>query len=571
MSSCFDNKKRSDDFWDLARIIEKKQINEPKEAPACVEPPITAKKTESVTLSPIEDNYKAPTLQNTYTSAKISPRATYEQAEEYEASTDKPLILKVALSRVSGGASRSFSVNAAKYWARDGQEVPFVDFYAYLPTYANFTRETWDYYLWWRTNFRQGSCIKVSWSYISIYVSELINCPELISKQDSLLELWRIFDSYGNSSSPMFVNDVLHKLPEIICDYMIINSLSIPDDVSDDTVMRAVSIARLKEIFFEDTRWELFIKLLLASCSVYDYKKGKFASEIINDKAEKYIIGAISECIATARSSKIDHPFAGSIREVTTLSRHSYSNYVHVSAENNYLITVDICSLNRSYTLRNSITGIVKQCENCIRAHYGIKARLKIFSLEPVFRDLVDAFFETHLPPDKGKKAEQRKRKNEVLPEYEKYYEADNTHDFSIERARGIEEKSWNTVKMLVENPVEDEPVEIPTPKTEEIAVAQPVSEPADVESDLEAIMSFCGENARFLWLIHEGRVPEALQLSRERGVPAEVIADEINAASFDVIGDAIIERTDRGFSIISDYEYIFDGAEMPDRGGNNG
>lgn len=52
----------------------------------------------------------------------------------------------------------------------------------------------------------------------------------------------------------------------------------------------------------------------------------------------------------------------------------------------------------------------------------------------------------------------------------------------------------------------------------------------------------------------------KAEQAARTLGIPSSVLADTVNAAAFDVIGDILIDvdLSDGKMQIIPDYEYIF-------------
>lgn len=560
------------DFWDLGKLLAEKRAKFSEEGKISAAPPSEARRSEperKITLTKITDGYKDPDAgKNIYYSAqRIAPVSVADVSDTVLAQSQSRLILDVKLTR-AGGSPRTFTRNAEKYWDADAPNTPFVDFYAYSPTYANFNMQTFKYYLWWRSNFRRGTAIKISWPYLSVYISELINCPHLVSESECIKRLWQLFGAYADVNSQYYLSDVLLKLPEIICDYSLIHSIGIPPSVSEETLLLAVKNARLREVFFESGNDELFCKLLISSCSEYEFAKSKFASDIVNEENEKYIKLAILECIEKAKNDGLDHPLAGNIKEVTTVSRHSYSNYVYIDPEYLYVITVKYCSVNRSYTLRNSISGIVKQCENNLRALSGIKPRLKVFSLEPIFRDTVDRYFERVFPPEKRKKTVKRVKPEEI-PEYEKYYEPEKAHEFSLDNARRIEEKSWNVVEKLVEAmesdsaPTEEKSLpdtskktDTPPPAPQE--TSEEVKEDNFATEELYEILSACPECRDFLLAISNSDIPAAKRAAREKGIPITVLADTVNAAAFDVIGDILIDTDGDTLRIISDYEYIF-------------
>ena len=56
-----------------------------------------------------------------------------------------------------------------------GKECAYVPFFSYAPQYNQLSSEQLEYYLWFRENARRGIFIKTDYSYVLLYIYELIN------------------------------------------------------------------------------------------------------------------------------------------------------------------------------------------------------------------------------------------------------------------------------------------------------------------------------------------------------------------------------------------------------------
>lgn len=552
MSKVFEAKnKGNDDFWNLSALIGKEE-----KAPSMQE----YKKSVQIPLSSIDPpsvrrdaQYSASPLGSVFVPLKESTKYTVP---------DHPFIISVKDIKTGESSSfaDSFSVYLEKYKDVEGRECAYVSVYANAYVYSAFPAEALSYFFWWRSCQRRGEYIKCDVSYLSLRMAELINGNEYSDAESALAEMWRLYSVYADVNSELYVSGAESLLAEIICDYSLIHALPIPSFVSDEMIILASQNARFREIFFDSAHPECFLRLLLRHASDHAISTTRYADQMAGIDCEKYVCGALAYAIRKAKRENIDHPLAMSFKEKTTLQRAAFGSNVFLLPKNRLVLRIEFCSANRSYTLRNTVTGIVKHCENCLRAHVGISARLKIYSLEPFFRDAVDEFFAMALP--KRQKVRMPKSKaQEVVPEYERFYDLPKNKEFSVERAKMIEERSWELTERLV--------VETEDAFTDMLSEAVKVEEKKEscestppCESfgeELDGILALCPQYSAFLLALKEGNRTVWEEESKNLGKPASVIADEINAASFDVLGDVLIEDDGGGLSIIEDYLYIFD------------
>ncbi len=532
---------KQDDFWNLSAFVEK------KEKKNCASPKNEEKSKETV-LFPMIDSAEV-RIPSEYKSYRISPHKAGE-AKSY-VPEGKPFILNVTLTAQGGKSASEFESDVKKYEKKSGSECEFFSFHSFTPNFRNLPTGAFEYYFWWRSNISKDIPLKASWQYISLCLSELINSDEGDAGEKYLL-MWKLFEWYGMRDSEHYFEEAEVKLPEILSDYALIHGLSIPENVPENAVIAAAKGARFREIFFDSGHPASLIVLLCELFSDYKFSESKFKDSIRLENAVNYIYGAVKYAREKAMRENYEHPLSGGFRERTTVTRFSYASLIYLLPKYTYVIKIEFCSANRSYILRNTVSGIVKHCENRMRGHSGIKSKLRVFSLEPFFRDAVDEYLDVALPKVKVQRAE----KKVELPEYEKQYELPES-EFSLEKARRIEEKSWETTDRLTEAIADyGMPSELSEIKSAEETENCAKSE---VSGELSSILAVCPECEKFLFAVYAGKTSVASLESERLGIPMSVLADRVNAAAFDFIGDTLIEEGENGLEIIEDYTYIFD------------
>ena len=86
-----------------------------------------------------------------------------------------------------------FCRHARQLFNKEGDACPEVDFFSYMPQYTQLNRQQLAYYLWWRSNFRNGVCLPAAYPYLLLYLYELINLDDLLDPstgQELMLRLW---------------------------------------------------------------------------------------------------------------------------------------------------------------------------------------------------------------------------------------------------------------------------------------------------------------------------------------------------------------------------------------------
>lgn len=554
-----DQKNREkDDFWDLSDLVPKRKMR-----------PAFSANTHPVDTVEICQNAnrieKNTALDVPLTERLVHPEAKQEPKTKPEC-TYQPVGALVREVRIYPWKNEynyyeQFREHANRLAGKDGEECPEVDFFSYMPQYTQLSQAQLKYYLWWRTNFRRGICLPCAYSYLLLYLYELINLDEMhqnpIDGQQNMLRLWL---SYREKHTRL---DVLIR--EWLCDYCLLHRLPPPRlDPSQYRVLLAG--CRLKEFYVpsEDGLDALSAAVLLF-CNNYDYTKSKFYRADTKADYDRVPGGAIREALAFLReqSGKALTDVSG----ISTLTRDTFTGAV-CSWRLKRRIEVDYTSFSHTHELRYVMTDVLKYAENALRASRGIKSRLSIYALSVPLRERLDAYLATALPP---RAARSSAKQREAVPEYERRYDLP-VSAVSPERAAQIEAESWQTTKRLVEAFESENLTENPqtvaknddfSPLTKQaprhteaeptalLAAQSCVSAPEAVSPLAKALGALVG----FFPLAAARDRQGQRDFARAMGLMPDAVADRINTVAGDMMGDIVLEEENGVYVILEDYK----------------
>ena len=428
-----------------------------------------------------------------------------------------------------------FSDDAVRLFNAKGSECPKVAFFSYSPQYAQMNRAQLSWYLWWRDNFRHGKFIDTDYSYVLLYVYEIINLSEKLDKQYCLDRLCDVWNAYGDT-----YEFIKRYLCEWICDFCLIHHLPPPAGKLKEHYPFILKNALLKEFYIFGTGTSgISADTLMALCSSYDYKKSKYATPERVEVMESYMNGVLERVIKD--NSDKESPLSGFGFSDSSVTRTSYTG-AFCSAGIKRKIEVEYCSFSRSHELRYLVADILRYTENKLRSVWGIRSRLSIYALPTHVKRCVDEYFEEN----PLRRAEGTDRNGNVpVNEYDKLYDLPSK-PFSADNAAKIEENSWNTTRILVEAfDGEERPVEVPQIINEVIAAPEP-------ENDLKKAM---GERYGFLLAVLHGDKTAQKQETSKLSILPEALVDEINEIAAEITGDILIEDDgDGNYRIIEEY-----------------
>ena len=387
---------------------------------------------------------------------------------------------------------------------------------------------------WWRKNIEDGIYIKIDYSYVLLYIFELINIGDTVEPKKAQYLLTDIWNTY-HAEFPSLVG----KLSAWICDYSLIHKLQPPEN-ADSKILKSESSLKEFYISMPTSDPQKCVRSLIKYCSAYDYRTSKFA---VGDNLALFDKHIFQSLVYAWRNYDGGKGFrSGFAIGDSRMTRDAYAGALCCSQEK-YRIDIEYCSFSRMNELRYHIGDMVKYGENKIRAAIGVKSRLMVYSSNSELYSAIDEYFAKALPP----KSKMPKKAKEVH-EYDVLYDAPKK-EFSLNDAKRIEEDSWGTTNELVtafdtelEEPIK---AEIPQIK-EEIEVRE---ETAD-----NSLSEALGQFLAFALAVKSG--DKSLQDSEAKalGKLKDSIVDEINDIAVEIIGDILIEDGDNGYEISEFY-----------------
>ncbi len=420
-----------------------------------------------------------------------------------------------------------------------------VPFFSYMPQYNQLSLKQLKFYIKWRDCFKRRVPIKADFSYILLYIYELLNLERLSTPEDRLCDLCDIWLTYRDEFPRLD-----KYLSEWVCDFCLIHKLPPPSKQLSPIINDIARVATLKE-FYTSKQTSSALEVYISANSMYKYG----ISPVINEKNRhlftSHVIPAAAYALRCANGTSIDKESAPSL---VRISRDCYCGAL-CTGEVKCRIDIDCYRQNKDDKYKREITPLVKHCENGVRAHLGIKSRVSTVGLSDELRGYADEYFEKNLPP---MRTQTEKRK---LDEDRRYalYDTDNS-DFTTEEALKIEESSWEITKELV--PLQEE---------DEVFFRQETVQDQAEEAipPYEALLNSLSD-LHFLILkyILYGKRTQAEELCIKNGIFFEGATDEINEIASDITDDIIIEDSE----ITEDYKDLLRSAfeKAGDRNGRN-
>jgi hypothetical protein len=276
---------------------------------------------------------------------------------------------------------------------------------------------------------------------------------------------------------------------------------------------------------------------LLAMISDYRFEKSRYASGEYADIFRRHMLGSMTEVFRALFS---DGRVAIDTDGVTTISREAFSGSL-CSHNIKRTLSVEYLSFRTATGLREAVTAAVKYAENRLRSFLSIKSRLSVPKLEASLLEVIDRYFSEVFA-----RAESARREAE-RPAYEALYEAES-RELSLKGAEEIESLSWENARLLASEEDLSETALSVSAVSHEPA---PVSADADGEDEQNALTH---ADAVYLHAILIGDDDERKWVLSSVGLSEDSLAERINLAFTDELGDIVLEPSEDGYIVIEDY-----------------
>lgn len=426
-----------------------------------------------------------------------------------------------------------------------------VAFFSYVPEYSQLTRAQLDWYLWWRELVWRGEYREVDYSYIVLYISEIINTgghssPEWGQKQ--LCGLWQAYHSVYRRLNWL--------LAECICDYSFIWQLDAPDMPRE-----LIEVSSMKEFYMVGKENGSACDAMITYCLNIGYKKSKFASGDAKTMYDKHVTAALKAAFACMCDEN------GRLRGINlggcSRVRVAYTGLL-CSYKCRKKIIVNYCCFSQMHTFNAMLTDAAKYAENRLRAYLGVKSKLVVKQLDAGMKNVIDDYFDRELPMSRRRPAQPERAT------YERLYDAPTSAGLSIEAAEQIERESWSTTERLIEAFGGPEPQCEPDDMSTmwEQCDEQPMSidmsagsprliapvEPPDSSEAAPELITALGRYMDFVRLVDAGDVAGQHAFAKQNGQMIDSVFDKINEISTDIFGDVILIDDGDGIAIVDDY-----------------
>lgn len=424
-----------------------------------------------------------------------------------------------------------FAERAARFWSKKCQKRDSISFFSYMPQYDQMNGDQFLYYLYWRDRVRHGEYPSADFSYILLYLYEIINLSNKIRPTLGAELIALVWAAYRD------MYPYLDKYAgEWLCDYCLIHKVTVPHKALLPIMPEAARVVSIGEMLLPiGTDRE---EGIVFSCSAYNYKKSKYysASPSLFDEhmkkgvaagAEVYFSGDLYSNLPPIRV--VRDSFSGAIA--------SYGTKFKVELEYR-------CAL-RSQRTKEVSTGIVKLCENNIRAQLGIKSRFSKINIPVDVERAINAYFDAALPT-----RYQKTKKDAAEDEYMYLYEPEQVGIADISRAAKIEDDAWQTAIELdgdnIETSEDNDEIDLGADDMESSAMLENMY--SEAEGDMSQLVSSLSDELRTVLIAAiDGGFKTAC--AEARIIPSDA-ERRINEMSYDIIGDAVMSNGE----IIEDY-----------------
>ncbi len=417
-----------------------------------------------------------------------------------------------------------FKRDALRFFDAEFGEEEFEPFFSFMPQFFQLNGKQLRYYLWWRHNLRNGKLLRPDYSYILLYIYEVLNLPEKIDPKDGARQLALIWAKCRKDYPRLD-----RYLSEWLADYCIIHNVALPTEILMPFYGEILHKTTLKEFYIDalDTKNAggrmAYYRAILEMSSTYRFRESKAITPQNKKLFEEHIPGAVTALLA----SILDADMQGLQGQTKRISRDSYAGAVCTYAEKRMLDLV-ITPLDIRSDLTGIVTDAVRYSENCLRRGLKLRAGFQTTRLTDEMKTVLDGYFAVHFPSASVEKRVQERS-------YDEKYDA--KRGFSEDEAKAIEEASRSIALRLgavYEEEAEKEQKAEMTPKPS----AQ--SDSAVPQKELSVLLS--------------GGYSALCALANEMGVLPETLVERINAYTTELYGDILLEPASDGYAVIEDY-----------------
>lgn len=484
--------------------------------------------------------------------------------------------------RLPGGilsSEKRFVEEARQLIEVEGEQATFVPFMSYWPTYGVMNEPQRKWYMYWRTEVRQGRFPDTDLSYLFVHIYELINgigWQEPQEGYDQLKELWinyreRLPQLDVYMQEWIIDYDLVHELNMSLSEMVELSSGYLPPEILDMELQRLLS-SNISDISLK----------LLQRYYDYDITLSKFYRDGGMKVLEQYIprvMVLVDSYLLRTRKAGILDQFE--LNHERTIERTLFRKAVYDESIYGKSVQMTYVPIGEHADFVQFVTRVFRCTENKCRELLGFRGRLRGKTLEPELANVIERYLDKAFAIEQMPVVEQPI----VRIDAEKLASLQKESEY-VRRALMIEEN--NTSEDEDANNVSSLPTTVIQNSTEEAESAKQSNQPeVDVEGALNTDGGLGSGNTELLtlqweadfsadldeeWIqfsemlsqqhvqaIHAllGVNPdtELMRVAEQYGTMPALLLDEINDMAMETIGDLLIE----GDRMVSDYINVFE------------
>ncbi|MBQ9416609.1 MAG: TerB N-terminal domain-containing protein [Clostridia bacterium] len=547
---------KQDDFWDLDALLGPKKKSVQKERipgadVSCVDVEADA---------PASPNGQGIVPSDKARDSVLSPFKKEQKPERplYAYEPDLLLVSRVEIYPWKGVADYydAFFEDAIRYMRVKGEPCEKVYFFSFYPQYVQMNKEQFHFYFWWREQTRQEKYLATEYSYLLLYLHELISLSVKIPPAYVCSQLLFVLKTYSVEYPRL-----LSFLGEWICDLCLIHQLKIPDfsSVSRSDGARQPLFLALEELRFGEKIGKVqnvrsFAEHLIR-LSGYAYKKSRmYASHA--ELMDRWIPGAVED------SAKLIETMLADGKEQVVF-QNAYEGAICCSKVKRK-IKIFYRTPGIYEDLHAFFGKIIRYCECRLRKETGYRPELVEPALPDALKERITAYF-LPLRQQMLRRMEKKDSRKAEEEAYLKYYDVPH-QELSPENAARIEAQSWDTTEKLLQAFADHEDHEEETqvqgepepPQKNPVPAALPEPEemetfPDDPEQALfEALRG--GGYLPFLRAVAQGRKEGMRQCGAAFHAMPGALMEKINELALDALDDILLQETDGTIQLLGEY-----------------
>lgn len=484
--------------------------------------------------------------------------------------------------RLPGGilsSEKKFVEEARQLIEVEGEQAPFVSFMSYWPTYGVMNEPQRKWYMYWRTEVRQGRFPDTDLSYLFVHIYELINgigWQEPEEGYDQLKELWinyreRLPQLDVYMQEWIIDYDLVHELNVSLSEMVELSSGYLPPEILDMELQRLLS-SNISDISLK----------LLQRYYDYDITLSKFYRDGGMKVLEQYIprvMVLVDSYLLRTRKAGILDQFE--LNHERTIERTLFRKAVYDESIYGKSVQMTYVPIGEHADFVQFVTRVFRCTENKCRELLGFRGRLRGKTLEPELANVIERYLDKAFAIEQMPVVEQPI----VRIDAEKLASLQQESEYvrralMIEENHNSEDEDANNVSSL--------PTTVIQNSTEEAESAKQSNQPeVDVEGALNTDGGLGSGNTELLtlqweadfsadldeeWIqfsemlsqqhvkaIHAllGINPdtELMRVAEQYGTMPALLLDEINDMAMETIGDLLTE----GDRMVSDYINVFE------------